>query len=61
MFYEIFFLPDDTVMPSPVIIESPKSVNGSKGQNLTLTCVTATTGDGNVTILWKKDNEVSAY
>ncbi|XP_012942522.1 leucine-rich repeats and immunoglobulin-like domains protein 2 [Aplysia californica] len=42
--------------PKPVILESPKSANGSKGENMTLNCVTAITGDSQLSILWKKDN-----
>ncbi|CAG5115947.1 unnamed protein product, partial [Candidula unifasciata] len=40
----------------PVILESPKSANGYKGENLTLTCIAAITGDSQPHIHWKKDN-----
>jgi len=51
------FTCNDADSPKPVIIESPKSMNGSKGQNMTLTCITAITGDANITVHWKKDSQ----
>lgn len=48
----------DSDFPKPVILESPKSENASKGQNLTLTCVTAITGDGKPAIQWRKNNQL---
>ncbi|CAL1531514.1 unnamed protein product [Lymnaea stagnalis] len=49
---------NNSEFPKPVIVEHPKATNGFKGENLTLTCVTAITGDTQPNILWKKDSQV---
>uniref|UniRef100_A0A2C9JD97 Ig-like domain-containing protein n=1 Tax=Biomphalaria glabrata TaxID=6526 RepID=A0A2C9JD97_BIOGL len=49
---------NNSEFPKPVIIESPKSTNGFKGENLTLTCMTAITGGVQPTIQWKRNNMV---
>ncbi|KAH9508116.1 Leucine-rich repeats and immunoglobulin-like domains protein 3 [Bulinus truncatus] len=47
---------NNSEFPKPKIIENPKSTNGFKGENLTLTCITAITGDTQPTIQWKRNN-----
>lgn len=53
--------PDNSEFPKPVILESPKSANGFKGENMSLTCVAAITGDSQPRITWKKDNVVCSF
>ena len=52
-------LAGDQEIPKPIIKENPESQNAFKGENMTLTCRAAITGEGEPTIQWKKDNVVS--
>ncbi|XP_076447859.1 uncharacterized protein LOC143284771 isoform X2 [Babylonia areolata] len=45
-------------IPKPIILTNPESQNAYKGENMTLTCTAAITGEAEPTIHWKKDNEV---
>lgn len=49
----------DQEIPKPIIRENPESQNAFKGENMTLNCTAAITGEDEPTIQWKKDNVVS--
>ncbi|XP_076469744.1 uncharacterized protein LOC143300070 [Babylonia areolata] len=49
---------NDLEISKPVILSSPQSQNAYKGQNMTLTCSAAVTGETEPSIQWKKDNVV---
>lgn len=53
--------PDNAEFPKPVILESPKSANGYKGENMTLSCIAAISGESQPKIYWKKDNMVRCF
>lgn len=54
-----FIFTGEQQIPKPIILTNPESQDAFKGENISLKCETAITGDSEPTIQWKKDNMVS--